>query len=126
LKSYLYKPIQRLNWRFSKKCFIFDKLSWLFQGIILILSIISNKKKVLQSVSPIGSSGTGKSMSEALILAATNPQYYKRLFFDLRVQYMKSENYKLRTCCVIAFCFCIDIQNNLCAQHVSKLVVFMY
>ena len=29
-------------------------------------------------------------MSEALILAATNPQYDKRLFIDLRVHYMKT------------------------------------
>ena len=29
-------------------------------------------------------------MSEALILAATNPQYDKRLFIDLQVQYMKT------------------------------------
>ena len=33
---------------------------------------------------------TGKSLSEALILAATNPQYDKRLFTELRVQYMKT------------------------------------
>ena len=33
---------------------------------------------------------TGKSLSEALILAATNPQYVKRLFIELRVQYMKT------------------------------------
>ena len=33
---------------------------------------------------------TGKSFSEALILALTNPQYYKRLFIDLPVQYMKT------------------------------------
>ena len=32
---------------------------------------------------------TGKSFSEALILAASNPQYDKRLFTELRVQYMK-------------------------------------
>ena len=32
---------------------------------------------------------TGKSLSEALILASTNPQYDKRLFIKLRVQYMK-------------------------------------
>ena len=32
---------------------------------------------------------TGKSFSEALILASTNPQYDKRLFIELRVQYMK-------------------------------------
>ena len=29
---------------------------------------------------------TGKSFSEALILASTNPQYDKRLFIELRVQ----------------------------------------
>ena len=32
---------------------------------------------------------TGKSLSEALILASTNPQYDKRLFIELRVQHMK-------------------------------------
>ena len=32
---------------------------------------------------------TGKSFSEAHILASTNPQYEKRLFIELRVQYMK-------------------------------------
>ena len=42
---------------------------------------------------------TGKSFSEALILASTNAQYDKRLFIDLQVQYVH-ENYKLRTCCV--------------------------
>ena len=33
--------------------------------------------------------GIGKSFSEALILASTNPQYDKRLFIELQVQYMK-------------------------------------
>ena len=33
---------------------------------------------------------TGKSFSEALILASTNPQYYKRLFVELPVQHMKT------------------------------------
>ena len=32
---------------------------------------------------------TGKFLSEALILASTNPQYGNRLFIELRVQYMK-------------------------------------
>ena len=32
---------------------------------------------------------TGKSFSEALILGSTNPQYDRRLFIDLQVQYMK-------------------------------------
>ena len=33
-------------------------------------------------------SHTGKYISEALILASTNPQYDKRLFIELQVQYM--------------------------------------
>ena len=33
---------------------------------------------------------TGKSFSEALILASTNPQYDKRLFIELPVQHMKT------------------------------------
>ena len=32
---------------------------------------------------------TGNSFSEALILSSTNPQYDKRLFLELQVQYMK-------------------------------------
>ena len=32
---------------------------------------------------------TGKSFSEALILASTNPQYDKRLFIELQVHYVK-------------------------------------
>ena len=39
---------------------------------------------------------TGKSMSEALILASINAKYDDRLFVELRVQ----ENYKFSTCCV--------------------------
>ena len=37
---------------------------------------------------------TGKSFSEALILASVNPQYDKRLFTEF------PEKYKFRTCCV--------------------------
>ena len=33
---------------------------------------------------------TGKSFSEALIFATPNPQYDKRLFIDLPVQYIKT------------------------------------
>ena len=32
---------------------------------------------------------TGKSLSEALIFASTNPQYDDRFFIELQVQYMK-------------------------------------
>ena len=34
--------------------------------------------------------GTGKSLPKALILGSTNPQFDKRLFIDLPVQYMKT------------------------------------
>jgi hypothetical protein len=44
---------------------------------------------------------TGKSLSEALIIASTNPQYENRLFNELKVQYMKIPSSTLgRTCCV--------------------------
>ena len=44
---------------------------------------------------------TGKSLSEALIFASTNPQYDDRLFIELQVQYMKIPSSNLgRTCCV--------------------------
>ena len=42
---------------------------------------------------------TGKSFSEALILASTHPQYDKRLFIELQLRKVH-ENFKLRTCCV--------------------------
>ena len=35
---------------------------------------------------------TGKSLLEAFILASTNPQYDKRLFNELQVQYMKIQS----------------------------------
>ena len=56
---------------------------------------------------------TGKSFSEALILASVNPQYDKRLFIEF------PEKHMFRACCVqkLYFCFCFDIQNNICTQH---------
>ena len=46
---------------------------------------------------------TGKSFSEALILAPVNPQYDKRLFIELQ------EKYKFRSCCVK---YCFKCQNK--------------
>ena len=44
---------------------------------------------------------TGKSLSEALIFASTNPQYDDRLFNELQVQYIKIPSSNLgRKCCV--------------------------
>ena len=71
---------------------------------------------------------TGKSLSEALIFASTNPEYDNRLFIELQVQYMKatsSEHGENMLCTQIVFWF--DIQNNLCTYTAcSELAVFMY
>ena len=63
---------------------------------------------------------TGKSLSEAIIFASTNPQYDQRLFIELQVQYMKipsSEHGKNMLCTEIV----LDIQNNFCIQHVLPM-----
>ena len=51
-----------------------------------------------------------------------NPQYEKRLFIESRVQYMKIASLDHD---VYTNCFFLDIQNNLCTQHV-ELAIFMY
>ena len=56
---------------------------------------------------------TGKSLSEALILASTNPQYDKTLFIELRVQYM--------LCTQIVLNVKTKPKFNLCTQHVLNL-----
>ena len=61
---------------------------------------------------------TGKSFSEAHILASTNLNYDKRLFIELRVQYMKTAS-----SVHVEFINCSDCQNknNLCTQHVLNM-----
>ena len=46
---------------------------------------------------------TGKSLSEALILASTNPQYGKRLLIKLRVQYIKTTSSNMYVVFVLTF-----------------------
>ena len=65
-------------------------------------------------------SSTGKSLSEALICASTNPQYDDRLFIELQVQHIKipsSEHGENMVCTEIVF----DIQNSFCTQHVLPM-----
>ena len=57
---------------------------------------------------------TGKSLSEALIFASTNPQYDDRLFIELQFQYMKIPSSNLGK--IVS-----DIQNNFCTQHVLRM-----
>ena len=56
---------------------------------------------------------TGKSFSEVLILASTNPQYDKRLFIELRVQYMKTTSSKH-----VVYINCYECQNKNKTQFV--------
>jgi hypothetical protein len=65
--------------------------------------------------------------SEGLILVSTNLQYDKRLFIELRVQYMKipsSEHVENMLCTQIVFLFWHSIQ--LCSLHILCLLIFMY
>ena len=41
---------------------------------------------------------TGKSLSEVLIFASTNPQYDERLFIELQVQYIELPISKIAKC----------------------------
>ena len=64
-------------------------------------------------------------MSEALIHGSTNPQYDKRLFLDLLVQYMKttsSEHVVYTNCFLSFFWHSEQFMYTTC----SELVVFMY
>ena len=65
--------------------------------------------------------GTGKSLSEALIFASTSPQYDKRLFIELRVQYMKiaSTEHVVNTNCYE--CQKHQFVYTTCSQHVLRL-----
>ena len=67
---------------------------------------------------------TGKSLLKALILGSTNPQYDKRLFIHLPVQYMKttsSEHEENMLCAKIVLNVKTKTKNNLCAQHVLPM-----
>ena len=79
---------------------------------------------------------TIKYLSEALILASTNPKNDDRLFIELRVKYMKlpsSEHVENMLCTKIVLNIKTKTKNNLCTQLVlnmfslcSELGIFMY
>ena len=66
---------------------------------------------------------TGKSLSEALILGSTNPQYGKRLFIDLPVLYMKTTSSEH---VVYTNWFLFLHSEQFMYTTCSELVVFMY
>ena len=61
---------------------------------------------------------TGKTVLEALTFASTNPQYDKRLYIDLQVQYMKITSSEH-----VVYINCSECQNKkkLCKKHVLSL-----
>ena len=73
---------------------------------------------------------TGKSLSEALILRSTNPQYDKRLFIDLPVQYMKTTSSEHGENMLLQKLSWMSKQKTICVHNMfspcSGLVVFMY
>ena len=59
---------------------------------------------------------TGKSLSEALIFASTNPQHDDMLIIELQVQYVRISSSEHGENML-----CKEIQNNLCTQHVLPM-----
>ena len=86
-----------------------------------------SKKPTFQitSVSPVSILSTGKSLSEALIFASTNPQYDDRLFIDLRLQYKENTSSEH-----VVYKNCFECQNKNRKQFLyttcSELVYFLY
>ena len=64
---------------------------------------------------------TGKSFSEALILVSTNPQYDKRLFIELQVQYMQIPSSEHAV-----YINCSKCQNKNKKKTFTQLAIFMY
>ena len=63
---------------------------------------------------------TGKSFSEAVILASTNPQYDERLFINLPVHYMKTTSSE-HAVYIICFLHSKQFMYTICSQHVLSL-----
>ena len=88
-----------------------SSMAYMF-NIIVIESFYMNKNEIKKYVTEryIWFS-TGKSLSEALIFASTNPQYDDGLFIELQVQYMKipsSQHGENMLCTKIA----LNVRNN--------------
>ena len=70
-----------------------EKLNWVKSQFVTILVGNSLREKTIQ-----GKYVTGKSLSEALIFASTNPQYDNRLNYHFSTWKFQAQNMR-RTCC---------------------------
>ena len=101
-----YPPSERLSWE--------DKVSEFMNKITEPVQTFTKKE---QSPEQKQKPFTGKSLSEALILTSTNPQYDDRLFIEFQVQCMKipsSEHGENMLCTKIV----LNVRNNFCIKHV--------
>ena len=71
-------------------------------------------------VSATSDTVTGKSLSEALILASINPKCDDRLFYWITTSSVY-EKYKFSTCCVHKLFWMTKEKDNWCTQHVLNL-----
>ena len=71
--------------------------------------------------SRIGELLTGKSFSEVLIFASTNPQYDDKLFIELQVQYLHEKSKLKPGENMLCTETVSDIQNNFCIQLVYNM-----
>ena len=85
--------------------------------------LISKKRAYFNHACFMYTKSTGKSFSEALILASTNPQYDKRLFIDSRVQYMKTTSLEHVVYTNCFFVFVYTFRTISCTQHVLGLEI---
>ena len=112
-----FSPIGGVRWRTVWFLVFVESQICSFQHHTNLVPWPVNKKDQILRVVLQYQSYTGKSFSEALILASLRPQYDKRLFIDFPEKIQVHNMYK--NCFFVLFCF--DIQNNICTQHVLNL-----
>ena len=99
---------------------------WLPHSLPFSDDVVYERPLWYKRVLKIGTSSvhhlTGKSLSEALIFASTNPQYNERLFIELQVQYMKITSSVLgeNMLCTIFFWHSEQFLYTTCSPHVLQ------
>ena len=121
--------LAKLKLRSAQSIYIMRVSCWLFlccgTYVFLLVGLGQKSSELCILLCPNGqkTNFTGKSFSEALILASTNPQYDKRLFIDLPVQYMKTTSSEH-----LVYINCSECQNKNKKQFVYTTCsdLFMY